>query len=427
MKEKWIEDLRDALSDFEMDAPEGLWESLGVEAPAPVGSWRRKAAVAASILTLLSVGSGLLLWLGRMEDIDISQTAADARISQPETNGVRPSRLLPAEAEHFKSVTATSVRKIIVHTDVAEEEIYIPQGNEGENTVSSPDTVSREIPDGSSAEDIKMIREYADMKGKSIYAGISPVKRSYGNHSGRFAVAAYASGIGQASGRLGRAPGPNTSDDLFLGNGDPNFGVNFPGEDPDQNGFPDFEFPDGPRPEEMQVTTEIHHHQPIRGGITFQYILTDRVALETGLMYTALSSDITLSHGNRSSSGHRRMHYIGIPLNVKLSLWSWKSIDLYISAGVIGEKCVSNRFRTESEAGGLPLERFSSQKDKPWQWSVNAAPGVQIKPLPDIGIFAEPGVSYYFDDGSPISTIYKDHPCNFNLNLGVRWMINPSK
>ena len=367
-----------------------------------------------------------MLWLGRVEHIDISRTAADARISQPEISGVRPSRILADEAEHFQSEAATSVRKIIVHTDTAEE-ISIPQKNEGESTVSSPDTVSREIPGGSSADDIKAIREYAAGKGKSIYAGVSPVKRSYGNHSGRFAVAAYASGIGQASERLGRAPGPNTSDDLFLGNGDPNFGVNFPGEDPDQNGFPDFEFPDGPRPEEMQVSTEIHHHQPIRAGLTFQYTLTDRVAFETGLMYTALSSDIMLSQGNRTSSGHRRMQYIGIPLNVKLSLWSWKSIDIYMSGGVTGEKCVSNRFRTESEAAGLTLKQHSSQKDRPFQWSVNVSPGVQIRPLPYIGIFAEPGVGYYFDDGSPISTIYKDHPCNFNLNMGIRWMINPRK
>lgn len=36
-------------------------------------------------------------------------------------------------------------------------------------------------------------------------------------------------------------------------------------------------------------------------------------------------------------------------------------------------------------------------------------------------MYVEPGISYYFDDGSPISTIYKEKPVNFNLNLGLRF------
>ncbi len=30
-----------------------------------------------------------------------------------------------------------------------------------------------------------------------------------------------------------------------------------------------------------------------------------------------------------------------------------------------------------------------------------------------------------YGDGSPIPTIYKDHPCTFNLNLGIRFTLNP--
>ena len=91
----------------------------------------------------------------------------------------------------------------------------------------------------------------------------------------------------------------------------------------------------------------------------------------------------------------------------------------------MGEKCISNRFQSKFESEGLSLEQYSSQTGKPFQWSVNAAPGLQIKPLPNIGIFAEPGISYYFNDGTTIPTIYKDRPCNFNLNLGIRFNLNP--
>ena len=40
-----------------------------------------------------------------------------------------------------------------------------------------------------------------------------------------------------------------------------------------------------------------------------------------------------------------------------------------------------------------------------------------------VGVYLEPGVSYYFDNGSDVRTIYKDKPFNFNLNLGVRFTI----
>ena len=93
--------------------------------------------------------------------------------------------------------------------------------------------------------------------------------------------------------------------------------------------------------------------------------------------------------------------------------------------GTWKQKFVSNRFETKSTAEGLPLDAYSRQTDKPFQWSANAAAGIQLNPLPNIGIFAEPGVSYYFNDGTSLSTIYKDHPCNFNLNVGLRFTINP--
>ena len=60
-------------------------------------------------------------------------------------------------------------------------------------------------------------------------------------------------------------------------------------------------------------------------------------------------------------------------------------------------------------------------KVKPLQWSVNASAGVQFRLTKFMGVYAEPGIAYYFDDGSEIKTIYKEKPVNFNLNLGVRF------
>lgn len=408
MKEKWIEDLREGLSDFEMDAPEGLWESLGVDTPTPATSWRKKISAAAAILALLTVGSIFILWLSRGESLDVSDTRIAAYRPLRKNAGSEPPYTIPAMTEPSPAATAKAVQKIIHRSLVInKEEVSVISATEEENAIASKDTVSPEAKQESHETYIRNFINYDTGKEKSLYAGQSSQKRSYGNHSGRYAVAAYAAGFGQAVENMGQMPGPNVGDDPFWSNGD-------------TNSPPPYEEPNA-----IPITTETHHHQPVKAGLTFQYRLNDRVGLETGVMYTALATDITVSQGNNSSSGRRRMHYLGIPLNVKLSLWSWKSIDLYLSAGVMGEKCVSNRFRTIFEAKDLSLEQYSSQKEKPMQWSVNTAPGLQIKPLPNIGIFAEPGISYYFNDGSSISTIYKDRPWNFNLNIGLRIILNP--
>ena len=437
MKEKWIDDLREGLSDFEMDAPEGLWESLGVETPVPVRPWRRKLALAAAILAFLTAGSGILIWLSRGERIEVSPTTVAVCSPPTEAEGMEPTYGDAATTESPRPMTPTAIRLAAIPTNATDREVPHESSSYGEeNMPPSKDTYTQEAEEDRDDTDLSSGRNLNPYKGKSLYAGITPKKRRNGNNGRRFAVAAYASGFGQAAESMGRKPGPNIGDGPIWS--DP--GLNHPGppgEDSngpphsDSNGDPGLESPGNTPPfgqiEESAVTIETHHHQPIKAGLTLQYGLTDRVGIETGLMYTASVTDFTVSQGKKASSGRREMHYIGIPLNVKLSVWSWKAIDLYLSAGAMGEKCVGNRFETKYAAEGLSLEQYSTQKDRPFQWSVNAAPGVQISPLPSIGIFVEPGVSYYFNDGTSLSTIYKDQPCRFNLNVGVRWILNPGK
>lgn len=46
--------------------------------------------------------------------------------------------------------------------------------------------------------------------------------------------------------------------------------------------------------------------------------------------------------------------------------------------------------------------------------------GIQYDVLPQLGLYAEPGVKYYFDNGSPLINIFKDKPLNLNLQVGLR-------
>mgnify|MGYP001778029164 CR=1 FL=1 len=55
------------------------------------------------------------------------------------------------------------------------------------------------------------------------------------------------------------------------------------------------------------------------------------------------------------------------------------------------------------------------------QWSVSGAVGIQYNFIKNLGVYIEPGVGYYFDDGNDVLTIYKDKPFNFNMQIGLRF------
>ena len=59
------------------------------------------------------------------------------------------------------------------------------------------------------------------------------------------------------------------------------------------------------------------------------------------------------------------------------------------------------------------------QKDRS-QWSVGGALGVQYNIIPQLGLYVEPGIKYYFDNGSNIRNYFKYRPTNFNLQIGLR-------
>ena len=172
------------------------------------------------------------------------------------------------------------------------------------------------------------------------------------------------------------------------------------------------------------VKTEYKHRLPVRVGFNVAYRLTDRLSVESGVSYTRLSSDMKDGTKDNYSSGSQKLDYIGVPLNVKYRAFGYRRLSVYASAGLLTEKCVSGKTTHEYVISGEKKKHEAEDvAAKPWQLSVNAALGAQFDVLRNVGVYVEPGVSYYFDDRSTLSTIYKEKPLNFNLNLGVRYTI----
>lgn len=160
---------------------------------------------------------------------------------------------------------------------------------------------------------------------------------------------------------------------------------------------------------------ETKHHQPISVGMQVGFHLLPKLKLSTGLVYTKVSSDFISGVSDTRTVSTQDLHYIGIPLNLSYSVWEYKGLHTYVTAG--GEGAVNIKNHTETDG-----EVKESKRDK-MQWSTNASVGIQYDFIPQLGVYVEPGMKYYFDNGSQIENIFKDKKLKFNIQFGLRFNV----
>ena len=92
--------------------------------------------------------------------------------------------------------------------------------------------------------------------------------------------------------------------------------------------------------------------------------------------------------------------------------WQWHGLSTYFSAGGQADWNVKAKVNTDGVDQVVNKDRM--------QWSIGGSLGVQYAILPQLGLYAEPGIRYYFDNGSNIRNFFKDKPTDFHLELGLR-------
>lgn len=160
---------------------------------------------------------------------------------------------------------------------------------------------------------------------------------------------------------------------------------------------------------------ETKHHQPISVGMQVGFHLLPKLKLSTGLVYTKVSSDFISGVSDTRTVSTQDLHYIGIPLNLSYSVWEYKGLHTYVTAGGEGAVNIKNHAETDGEVK-------ESKRDK-MQWSTKASVGIQYDFIPQLGVYVEPGMKYYFDNGSQIENIFKDKKLNFNIQFGLRFNV----
>ena len=425
MKRNWKEDIHDRLGNFETDAPDGLWEAIhqrmaqteraqAEKRPAPFvlqPALRRTACAAAACLALV-VGYQYFADGGKETANGVKQAGGDGMIAVGGTVASDNSRYV-ASKPATASIVATNLAGVrVAKNGVTPAAVYAQTQNDESAQISTPQHLNPSTSqplNPSTSQPLNPSTSQPHNPSTSLLA-YTPADNSRGRHEGAAArwtlstsatTGMGASSVTNSTATYVEAVGP----DNVIWADNPQLGIGI--------------FNQG-----KSVKTEYKHRLPVRVGFNVAYRLTDRLSVESGVSYTRLSSDMKDGTKDNYSSGSQKLDYIGVPLNVKYRAFGYRRLSVYASAGLLTEKCVSGKTTHEYVISGEKKKHEAEDvAAKPWQLSVNAALGAQFDVLRNVGVYVEPGVSYYFDDRSTLSTIYKEKPLNFNLNLGVRYTI----
>ncbi|WP_449399985.1 hypothetical protein [Chryseobacterium wanjuense] len=177
--------------------------------------------------------------------------------------------------------------------------------------------------------------------------------------------------------------------------------------------------------QDKKVDAKIKHKTPITFGASVYRSLGKRWGIATGINYTKLSAELTTGTSSNFISSEQNIHYVGVPVQVNYNVIQKGAFTGYVTGGGLVEKAVSGDIKTKYIVDGVLKEETKEEiSEKPVQVSVNSAVGLQLKVIKNIGIYAEPGVSYHFNDNSSLNTVYKEKPLNFNLKFGIRVLLD---
>lgn len=392
MSDKWEERLRKKLENYEVEPPPGLWEGICDKMGIDPASLEKKPAVsrwwwavAASILVL--VGCFVAFEMSDREQALQADVMSQQQIPLVPSSEPVVAQRSPSQQEEdvrqentLLDVVAESQPRICAIDSTATTELVQQQ----EDTIASQQQPLPEKP-----SEYKMITH---LESPSVYE--APASKA------KWSVAL------KASGGLLAANNSMQSYSLNLASaGNPDEMTGNPGNEGIQ--FPTISFSD------TRCTAK--HHLPLRLGLSLQYQLHPRLALQSGISYTRLSSEFT-SPQNKNISYSQRLHYIGIPLGVEWHLWTVDRLSFYCSGGAMVEKCVSAYL--DPDLSIHLLGDYTSEK--PWQFSVYAAAGAEYSFMPSWGVYIEPSLGYYFSDGTKLEHYYKEHPLAPSIEFGLR-------
>ena len=430
MNEKWIKDIRSRMENYSEPLPADLWEKIDADISRPkvIPMWRKWTSVAAAAAVVLAVSTlSLFYWTSepslKESNLSIAETPAIDYTEQKDTpKDVIPEDVKPAvqEPKNDKLLSVVSAKvydedKPNVNTIEENKPVAIADNipvvvTNDEKQETSASEIKEEDSYSAKEKRINMMkadRETVRRNASYLAMADDGKKRSkmqIGVTTGNIPYSSSSSFSGMS--RLGMSTKTLSSANVVVG-----------------------EISDATASYTQMLSnninketyTDIKHHVPVTVGASVKWGLSENWALETGLNYTYLYSELR-SGAKSYIEDEQKLHYVGIPLKVQRSVWSNSIFSFYASAGGMMEKCVSGSLDRVTVDENNRKSYFSEDLNvKPLQFSVLASVGLQANFNKLLSLYLEPGMIYYFDDNTDVLTIRKDKPFNFNLQLGLRF------
>ncbi|MDE6648704.1 MAG: porin family protein [Muribaculaceae bacterium] len=401
MDDKWIDDIREKMGGYEVIPPDGFWNSVQNEIKARrVRKWRIFTAVAASIA--LFGGIFMTLVPGRIDSVDTSGFKAYKRESGSFTakvvtgnagtetinlqhvnhsgRGVAFSNL--SEASHENSIKAENIDLCETHEEVQTKGTYDEKSDCYE---------SLESPVSDDSCHYEWIDKESETSPSYVSLALAVSANGLGGLLNNNDISAYSFGNNPSSVIPSTRMGGGVIDNSWMN--------------------------DRPDPSYIEV---FDHKLPLRFSIDFSWEVMNHLNIDTGITYSCLMSDINFGYSDsRMNKAVQTLHFLGIPVNVRYTPWRFRNFEIYASAGVMAEKCISGIISGERTAGAT--YRYDGCDDRPFQFSVNASAGLQYDFSRKCSVYLEPGLGLYMKNGSKLRSIYSERPVTFNVSVGLRF------
>ena len=388
MEEMWRKEIRRKREGHRKTPPQGVWEGISKQMglkPATASHPALKMRwywVAAAAILLFGVG------------IALYQESSKERPSMAVTNVLGTEVMPQSEAmnEHSTSSSSSNVaevyvnKKQVIHQkNVLKPKVADDKENEGKNTVRKETEENPPATDDNILSELnhpETVAKTVKKEDKTLVPYPIPSFEQEQNHSPK--ESKWTMSIHTSSGLLAANNSTGMVKNYYFINN---------AEHPksshhEESGFAYIEY----------ENYRSKHHLPVRLGMSIHYQLSNRVALLSGINYTWLYSEFI----KKNSTIDQHLHYLGVPVGAAYQLWSNHHFKCYLTGEVMLEKCLNK---------------------KPWQWSVEAGAGAEYTITPQVGLYVEPSLGYYFNDGTSYQHYYKDHPLAPSIMLGLRMHI----
>lgn len=382
---RWLDEIRDEMQNFEAKIPVDGWErvSSSLSQPSKPVIRKRWIGVAASVLFCAILGRAYFLVGDKPETIsDELVVVRNTMANEPQSEFIEESIQTLERTQSLRHRNIASARKEASKRDEIvkqKKEEIIVENSEQEITMLHPQKDNNTKNEIASSHRDTVLAMPKHEEEKVLLAMNEKDNRKMEN-------------AGWSFGLHGGGKGSFFDNEMSSGlqqMGDPTIG-----------GY------NGPNtPVEKDVVIESNKHTSWSFGLSVDRQIFPRTTLETGIVYTFLTSDVKMEYTGIKS---QKIQYLGIPLRLNYLLTGNEQCQLYVGAGVMLEHSLS---ATRGE------EHFDV---KPWQWSSNLSIGGQFRVSNHIMLYIEPGVSLYHNVDPSVPSLRSVSPVYFNLRGGIR-------